>query len=105
MIAHSEDIVLQDVVPSVRQSGLQKLRESGVRNVHAFLTGLWLPENATERARLRNAENGVPVWYDPFRHGAFINSEGGELLYADRVICSSFNQTPSLIAVGGEFSD
>lgn len=73
-IAYVSDVRLKDVTFKVHEAGRRRCLESGVRNVHAWVVG-------TEESRYHGCEpvEEVTGWrralYDPFKGGAFVDSE------------------------------
>lgn len=78
VVMHTDSVVLDDCSFRVQPAGLEKARRTGVRNVHAYVSGHWTNEEA--------ARDGTKVKYDPWEVGAFHVAESGrEVWKADRV--------------------
>ena len=82
VIDHVDSIVLRDVRFNVAPAGRDKVRATGVKNVHATVTGYILGGNAILET--------IPedfVSYNPFKYDTFvkITSNGYDGFYADPV--------------------
>ena len=82
VIDHVDSIVLRDVRFNVAPAGRDKVRATGVKNVHATVTGYILGGNAILET--------IPedfVSYNPFKYDQFvkITSNGYDGFYADPV--------------------
>lgn len=74
VIAYSDEIILSDVKFVVQPAGLRAARETGQRNVHAFVKGLiW----DLELPMVINLI-GVEVTYNPFKYNSFVYKETEE---------------------------
>lgn len=73
VVAHVDRILLEDVTFVVRESGVTRIRESGVREVIAFAVGTVRdPAKALRRAELDSA---VGLAFDPHRDRTFVLRE------------------------------
>ena len=82
VIDHVDSIILRDVRFNVAPAGRDKVRATGVKNVHATVTGYILGGNAILET--------IPedfVSYNPFKYDQFvkITSNGYDGFYADPV--------------------
>lgn len=67
VVAHRPKIHVSDVEFVVQPSGRQRARESGVRNVHAFVRGNW--------DESQKIVSGQSVTYNPFEYDQFVHAE------------------------------
>lgn len=67
VISHEQKVHIQSPKFVVQDSGRQRARESGVRNVHAFVRGEW---DESEKIVC-----GEPVTYNPFEYEHFVHAE------------------------------
>ena len=85
VIDHVDSIVLRDVRFNVAPAGREKVRRTGVKNVHATVTGYVVD----------NPKPAIPehfVSYNPFKYDQFvkITSNGYDGFYADAVQTADF---------------
>ena len=85
VIDHVDSIVLRDVRFNVAPAGREKVRRTGVKNVHATVTGYVVD----------NPKPAIPehfVSYNPFKYDQFvkITSNGYDGFYADPVQTADF---------------
>ena len=66
VIAHLEDLTLEQVCFKVSESGRQRVLREKAKNVHAFATGIF---------RESSHEGSVRVSYNPYRFGHFYMAE------------------------------
>ena len=88
VIDHVERIVLRDVRFNVAPAGRDKVRATGVKNVHATVTGYMMESrNMFTNRLLSNIGNIDYVAYNPFKYDQFvkITSNGYDGFYADPV--------------------
>ena len=85
VIGHTDSIVLRDARFNVAPAGREKVRRTGVKNVHATVTGYVVD----------NPKPAIPehfVSYNPFKYDQFvkITSNGYDGFYADPVQTADF---------------
>ena len=88
VIDHVERIVLRDVRFNVAAAGRDKVRATGVKNVHATVTGYRVKSRNMFVNRLLSAIGNIDfVSYNPFKYDQFvkITSNGYDGFYADPV--------------------
>jgi hypothetical protein len=85
VIDHVDTIVLRDVRFNVATAGRDKVRATGVKNVHATVTGYIDSEN--HDFMLIDYKDHDYVSYNPFKYDSFvkITSNGYDGFYADPV--------------------
>lgn len=99
VVAHADRVILRDVKMVVGQAGNRKVRETGQKNVHAFMRGhlaalkgsitaageriimgetegcdeltAYIPEDMNRRFALAE-QDGVRLTYDPYRDTSFV---------------------------------
>lgn len=103
VLAHADNLGLRSVTMSVGQAGNRKVRETGKKNVHAFMRGLldWQDGTLTEAGERhcdafghahgwagsvyikqtlkQTQESGVRISYDPYRDTSFVCPEVSRL--------------------------
>ena len=98
VIDHVDSIILRDVRFNVAPAGRDKVRATGVKNVHATVTG-YIVDNPSHDGdflytNVRHGALGIPtsidvdyVAYNPFKYDQFvkITSNGYDGFYADPV--------------------
>ena len=74
VIDHVDSIILRDVRFNVAPAGRDKVRATGVKNVHATVTGYILTNNAEHFEKVySNAGNDHDyVAYNPFKYNQFV---------------------------------
>lgn len=88
--------VLKDVSFTVRPGGQARVRESGCKNVHAFVEGTRYREKPLpDLGKFRSSF----VKYNPYETDTFVDELGNPVHSADFVICGMSNQKPTLLAV------
>jgi len=94
VIDHVERIVLRDVRFNVAPAGRDKVRATGVKNVHATVSGYIISNNSApwhKRAGFRLLRDDVRNYdfaaYNPFKYDQFvkITSNGYDGFYADPI--------------------
>ena len=85
VIDHVDSIVLRDVRFNVAPAGRDKVRATGVKNVHATVTGYAVQRNNVSIDDRRDIIDYVA--YNPFKYDTFvkITSNGYDGFYADPV--------------------
>lgn len=73
VIKHVDEIVLEDVEFVVQNSGRERARDSGQKNVHAFARGHWYGENERKHAFVGGEPTRFVV-YNPFVNNHFVFS-------------------------------
>lgn len=68
VVAYAKTVALRNVEFRVRKGGQQKVRESGRKNVHAFVVGEISSKQSIEG-------NGTVVSYNPYRNDTFVEKE------------------------------
>ena len=71
------DIVLKDVTFRVSQAAVAKVRETGVRSVHAYARGR---RTTLCTANIKAMPNAIRVRYNPHLRGEFYDGASGEAL-------------------------
>lgn len=72
VISHEQKVHLTDVEFVVQQSGQKRARETGTRNVHAFVRGEW---DESEKVIC-----GEAIRYNPFTEGGFEHKPSGKVV-------------------------
>lgn len=70
VVSHKPKVHIQEPEFVVQEAGRERVRETGLKNVHAFVRGEW---NAREKVL-----SGEPVTYNPFEYDQFVHEETGE---------------------------
>lgn len=82
VVAHKQKISVRDAEFVVQESGQQKCREEGVKNVHAFVRGEW-DDTVT-------VLYGNYITYNPYKHDNFYSPDlDAEVEAADEVIVTT----------------
>lgn len=68
VVAYSDEVVLSSVKFVVQPAGLKKARETGQRNVHAFVKGVIWDLEVPYIIKL----HGKEVTYNPFKYDSFV---------------------------------
>ena len=83
-IGEGKFMVIDDAKFVVRPGGLKKTRETGQRNVHAFVRGNWVNEDQSEKwlnwFRM-NEYYMRPVYYNPHKVDSFIDTKNGQPIH------------------------
>ena len=88
VIGHTDSIVLRDARFNVAPAGRDKVRATGVKNVHATVTGYLHNQFVSNGNWVRSIESRYDsVAYNPFKYDQFvkITSNGYDGFYADPV--------------------
>ncbi len=73
VLAHVDEILLEDVEFLVRESGLKRVRERGVREVFAFASGTARdPRRAARSGQLGSFSSWEGIAFNPFRDRSFV---------------------------------
>ena len=78
VIKHIDSLIINNPTFAVQPAGNRKVRETGRKNVHAFIRGDW-----DDSYREFSAFNTLPyaISYNPYEHTTFINRHNGEPIY------------------------
>jgi len=79
VVVHRPKIHVSDVEFVVQPAGRAKARETGTKNVHAFVRGEW--DDA------KTVRHGTRVGYDPFGVGEFFEKESGRIVEGCDLAC------------------
>ena len=74
VVAYRETVALRDCTMVVQPAGVRKARETGVKNVHAYIRGVWVAEGDLDAAL------AFPITYNPFREAQFIWRESRQVI-------------------------
>ena len=74
VVAYCETVALRDCTMVVQPAGVKKARETGVKNVHAYIRGFWVGQSEIDDAL------ASPITYNPFREAQFIWRETREVI-------------------------
>ena len=66
VVAHSDYVLLSDATPSVSIAGIQRVRRTNQKNVHAGFRGIL--ESLDEQYSLK----GVSITYNPYLYDSFV---------------------------------
>lgn len=82
VIAHSDSLVLKNAIFKVSQRGWERVQKTGVRNVHAGVTGelIFNPEEFPEKLPKEK------IRYNPFKSSNFLKENGEPIIKADVVL-------------------
>lgn len=94
VVRHADEVILRNVLPTVRETGRQRVLAEGRKNVHAFLVG-----EAVEEIEPTGGEP-VRIRYNPYEMSAFHTEDGREVLFSDYVTCRNVDGRPTLISHG-----
>jgi hypothetical protein len=78
VIAHTNEVALEDVKFVVRESGRQKVLKEKCKNVHAFVRG-----NLVNGIKFET--NGLAT-YNPYRYSTFVNKETKDPVYESKSV-------------------
>lgn len=70
VVAHEQQVRMRDVEFTVQPAGQERCRETGVKNVHAFVRGEW-----DQRV---SVISGAHVIYDPYTQDSFFTPKTGD---------------------------
>ena len=93
VIDHVDSIVLRDVRFNVAPAGRDKVRATGVKNVHATVTGYISADKSLAEKWLSHIDYDCDyVAYNPFKYDQFvkITSNGYDGFYADAVSTADY---------------
>lgn len=94
VVAYMDFVYMKDCKFVVQDSGLDRARETGDRNVHAFVRGEIISPDL-----LSCDEDGfILIQYDLFDFGGFVDSKGREIKSADHVFIDD-----KIYVKGGDF--
>lgn len=100
LVRHTDNIVLQGVRQKVYRSGLDKVRETGVKNVHAYLLAVGLVETSEAKQSRLDALTGH-LFYNPYEVDRFklvINGKWNDWGWLDAVHLTIANGRPVIKA-------
>lgn len=72
VVAHSIGLSLLDATFTVQPAGNRKVRDTGVKNVHAFIRGTWLGGKWADRSLMDEYTNPRVVRYNPRTQTSFM---------------------------------
>ena len=78
VVAYLDRVTLTDCRMVIQQAGLRKTRSSGVKNVHAYIKGLWVEPEPIEGAL-------VAITYNPWLEGRFVRRDTRQIVHQARV--------------------
>ena len=99
VVDHADSVVLTDCRFLVQPAGRDKVRRTGVKNVHATVTGIYTPMGSEDISYLMagDARYVYPepcdyVSYNPYKYDNFgkITSNGYDGFYADAVSTADY---------------
>jgi hypothetical protein len=100
VIAHTDNIWVEDPVFVVRKAGREKVLRERKKNVHAFVRGTWMPDLLVEDAsKLHHREVSKEVTYNPYKYDSFVTKHDAKPIDFGRLAsltCSSANNTRSI---------
>ena len=101
VIAHTDNIWVEDPVFVVRKAGREKVLREKKKNVHAFVRGTWMKDLLVEDAQKIFDHRGVSeeVTYNPYKYDSFITKQDGKAIDFGKLAsltCSSANNTRSI---------
>lgn len=70
VVSHEQKVHVADAEFVVQPAGREKCRETGTKNVHAFVRGKW---DESEKVL-----DGEPVTYNPYEYDSFVHCESEE---------------------------
>lgn len=94
IIAHMNSVFIENAKFVVQEAGRNRVIDSGVKNVHAFVRGHLIPEFR------KSAQEGTLVSYNPFNDSRFTNGAGQGIDSASMVFCTTRAKKPVVAAVG-----
>lgn len=77
VVAKAAQVVIGDVAFRVQAGGLRRVRDSGVREVHAYARGRL---TGCDAATVRDSPEAVRVSYNPFKADHFVRADTGQAL-------------------------
>jgi len=92
VIAHVNNFRLNNVQFIVRPAGRERARNTGTKNVHAFIKGTWTREVVPS--------TNSKITYNPFKYDTFVNESHGAVSVrtASRVLGCTVQSVPHLLA-------
>jgi len=101
VIAHTDNIWVEDPVFVVRKAGREKVLRERKKNVHAFVRGTWMQDLLVADASmiLDHRECSEEVTYNPYKYDSFVTKHDGKAIDFGRLAsltCSSANNTRSI---------
>lgn len=101
VVAHTRHIVLRDCTFVVQPAGQRKVRESGVKNVHAWIKGTRIEDINFEIPYVATA---APVYYNPFITDTFQTLDTKEAVHRAGLVLAEIwvDHKPQLFAWGIE---
>lgn len=75
LITHDTYVALKDVRFVVNTKGSKRVKDQGVRNVHAYVRGKLVEHDSTTTP---DTAGMVQCTYNPFEHTSFIRTDTGE---------------------------
>ena len=93
VVDHAESVVLGDCRFLVQPAGRDKVRRTGVKNVHATVTGVRVPwSRVPNNSKLMVIDECEFVSYNPYKYDNFvkITSNGYDGFYADAVSTADY---------------
>lgn len=72
VVAHTYTATVKNPEFVVRQSGNRKVRETGVKNVHAFVRGELQSIDVSD-----DMWDGTRITYNPYKYTTFVHQDGG----------------------------
>lgn len=93
VIAHVDSFMLSDVAAIVSAAGKERVRRTGVKNVHAFLRGKWMGEAVDPPQPVDTLR------YNPFVLDGFVNSRMEQVDSVNQIFGSSQGGRPKLVVV------
>ena len=74
VVAHAQQVMLQQGLFIINEKQRDRARERQVRNVHAYVRGILLPDHFHVNAD--KFPNVTRITYNPYRFDSFVNMEG-----------------------------
>jgi hypothetical protein len=102
VIAHTDNIWVEDPVFVVRKAGREKVLRERKKNVHAFVRGTWMQDLLVEPEHqdyLEHREWAEEVTYNPYKYDSFVTKHDAKAIDFGRLAsltCSSANNTRSI---------
>lgn len=81
VVAHPKMVSIRDATLVVQPAGNNKVRDTGRKNVHAFVRGeAWFSDGSLTKlvARILKAEGYRKASYNPYENTLFVDKETGE---------------------------
>lgn len=83
VVSHEQKVHIQEPEFVVQDAGRQRARETGVKNVHAFVRGEWDDS--------QKVVCGEPVTYNPFEYDHFVHAETEEAVTSAETVAVTTN--------------